>query len=86
MELIRKVLELFDSFQGRLFRYALAFSLLLTIAPILIAVILVFKYVVIINEGAYQFLVEILIRFLPEDIIVLPYRESSCITVATVVQ
>ena len=70
MELIRKVLELFDSFQGRLFRYALAFSLLLTIAPILIAVILVFKYVVIINEGAYQFLVEILIRFLPEDIIV----------------
>ena len=64
MELIRKVLELFDSFQGRLFRYALAFSLLLTIAPILIAVILVFKYVVIINEGAYQFLVEILILFL----------------------
>ena len=44
MELIKKIYQLFDSFQGRLFRYALAFSLLLAIAPILIAVILVFKY------------------------------------------
>ena len=43
MELIKKIYQLFDSFQGRLFRYALAFSLLLAIAPILIAVILVFK-------------------------------------------
>lgn len=74
MELIRKVYQLFDSFQGRLFRYALAFSLLLAIAPILIAVILVFKYLVIINEGAYHLLVQLLIQYLPGDII-LPFVE-----------
>ena len=62
MELIKKIYQLFDSFQGRLFRYALAFSLLLAIAPILIAVILVFKYFIIINEGAYQLLVQVLIQ------------------------
>ncbi len=74
MELIKKVYRLFDSFQGRLFRYALAFSLLLAIAPILIAVILVFKYFIIINEGAYHVLVQVLIQYLPSDII-LPFVE-----------
>ena len=74
MELIKKIYQLFDSFQGRLFRYALAFSLLLAIAPILIAVILVFKYFIIINEGAYQLLVQVLIQYLPSDII-LPFVE-----------
>ncbi len=68
MELIKKIYQLFDSF-GHLFRYALAFSLLLAIAPILIAVILVFKYFIIINEGAYQLLVQVLIQYLPSDII-----------------
>ncbi len=74
MDFIKKVYLLFDSFQGRLFRYALSFSLLLAIAPILIAVILVFKYIIIINEGVYEVFVQVLIQYLPSDII-LPFVE-----------
>ena len=72
MEFIKKVYQLFDSFDGRLFRYALSFGLLLALAPILIAVILVFKYIIIINEDVYQVFVQVLIQYLPSDII-LPF-------------
>lgn len=57
MRVIKEIYRQFDSFDGRLFRYALAFSLLLAIAPILIALILVFQNSIILNEGAADALV-----------------------------
>lgn len=49
MRVIKEIYRQFDSFDGRLFRYALAFSLLLAIAPILIALILVFQNSIILS-------------------------------------
>ena len=74
MRVIKEIYRQFDSFDGRLFRYALAFSLLLAIAPILIALILVFQNSIILNEGAAEVLVSVLIQYLPRDIIV-PFVE-----------
>ena len=74
MRVIKEIYRQFDSFDGRLFRYALAFSLLLAIAPILIALILVFQNSIILNEGAADALVAVLIQYLPRDIIV-PFVE-----------
>lgn len=74
MKVIREIYEQFDSFDGRLFRYALAFSLLLAIAPILIALILVFQNTLAEHEEAAAALVRVLIQYLPGDMI-LPFVE-----------
>ncbi len=63
---LSQLYTLFFSLEGSLFRYSLAYSLLLALLPMLIALILLFQHSILFNLNSF---IAYLYRFIPEELL-----------------